>query len=284
MSRRKSRPNTVAPKLSTNRNAVDIVTPVYGHPEFLVGLVDSLQRYDAGVDWRLTLVDDRGPQQEELARLYEKFKLDSRIRVLKNAKNLGFAGSNNAGFKNGHGALLLMLNSDTYVVADGWLSGMVSEFNDHSVGIVGAKLIFFERDHPLFVEHRLRLPGRTQHAGVAFNMLGQPYHIFLGWEKTHKKVATSRKMNAVTGACLMTRRSLYEKIGGLDTAYGAGNFEDVQYCLQAKALQFDVLYRAETELYHYAGGSDNNATAKFNEQLFRLKCASLLECDEWRWW
>lgn len=259
---------------------VDIVTPVYGGAKMLHNMLESLLATEAGIPWRLWLVDDCGPEREELDKLYAEFqKKDPRIRAVRSLRNGGFAASNNRGFRQGSAALLLMLNSDILVTGPGWLKVMADEFADPQVGIVGARLLYFEDyEHP----DPERPPGKTQHAGVCFNMDGNPYHIFMGWDPEHPKVNVRREMNAVTGACLMTRRALYEQLGGLDEDYAAGNFEDVQLCLQVRAMGYKVIYQPKARLYHYSGGSGNSATARFNNSLFRLKCSKIIEYDEWR--
>lgn len=268
---------------NNQRNDVDIVTPVFGSPFFLKSMLDSIMSIDAGVHWSLTLVDDLGPDREKTDQVYTTFASDSRIRVVRNKQNIGFAATNNRGFSKGRAPLLLMLNSDILVKEQGWLAKMAGEFDNPSVGVVGARLLYFEKDHPNYEESKSRPPGKIQHAGVVFNLLGQPYHVYMGWDANHPKVTIRRSMNAVTGACLMTRRDMYFKVGGLDKDYGAGNFEDVQFCLQIRAMGKEVIYNPNATLYHYAGGSGNSTTAQFNETLFRIKCKNLLEFDEYRY-
>jgi len=278
-----SRNHNKKPNLNLSKADVDIVTPVYGSVSFLKELGDSLFKFDAGCNWTWTIVDDLGPEQDELRGVVAQFKQDTRVRYIRNNKNSGFAASNNQGFKGGNASLLLMLNSDTRIVHDRWLSYMVSEFRDPYVGVVGARLQFFpeEANYPAGED---RFPGKVQHAGVVFNIMGQPYHIFRGWDIDHQKVVTRREMNCVTGACLLTRRSLYSGLGGLNIVYGTGNFEDVEYCLSARMSGQKVIYQPMAQLWHYAGGSGNSMTARRNAQLFELRCSKIVEYDEWRYW
>ena len=258
---------------------VDIVTPVYGSPEMLAVLYESMMTIDAGVSWHWIVIDDKGPQSDLLSALYTKLRGDSRCKVILSPVNRGFAGINNDAVKRGKARLLLLLNSDTKILTPGWLKTMASEFSDKTVGCVGAKLLYFSDKDTIE-----RPAGKIQHAGVAFNLIGQAFHIFMGWESDNPKVTERREMNAVTGACLMTRRSLYEKLGGLDEQYTKGNFEDVQYCLQVRRTGHKIIYNPNVVLNHYAGGSDNTETAAYNEQLFRLKCRGITEYDDWKYY
>jgi len=242
-------------------------------------MVDSLRKFDAGIDWRLFLVDDLGPDGDELDQLYADYKKDSRIKIIRNHKNSGFAVSNNNGVSRGHSPIILLLNSDIEICEDGWLRRMTDEFSDLEVGVVGARLLYPEDS---VVPNRPA--GKIQHAGVVFNLLGQPYHIYQGWRAEHPRVIQRLEMNAVTGACLMTRRNIYQTIGGLDPIYTKGNFEDVQYCLQVRKLGGKVIYQPLVKLYHFSGGSNNSETARFNEQIFRMRCKDIIEYDEWKYW
>src|SRR3990167_4561942 len=182
-----------------NKWGVDIVTPVYGQPEFLKTMLESLLNTNPGPsDWTLTLVDDRGPGVEDV---YKEVSDHPRVHIVRNEKNLGFAGSNNAGFRLGKNPLLLMLNSDVKIIHEQWLSAMAKLFDDPAVGIVGAKLLFFEESDPLYKKSEVRPPGKIQHAGVAFNLLGNPYHVYQGWDRDHERVKNRRDYNTVTGAC-----------------------------------------------------------------------------------
>lgn len=262
------------------RSSVDIITPVFGNPDILSRLVDTIFSYGTGLDendWRWWVIDDKGPQSEKLSELYRKIKNHPCGRVIPATKNRGFAGANNEAARQGKAPYILLLNSDTMIVHDDWLKGLVEELASPTVGAVGAKLLYFEDSNDI-----LRPAGTTQHAGVAFNLIGQPYHIFKGWTPTHPKVHQRREMNAVTGACLATKRDLYWKMGGLDEDYGQGNFEDVQYCLQLRQANYKVIYAPEVCLYHFAGGSNNTAQARYNEALFQIKIGhKFAPYDEW---
>lgn len=257
---------------------VDIITPVYGSPHFLRGLAETLLKIDAGTTFHWWVIDDDGPQTGELVDLYAELRQDSRVKIIMSKKNMGFAGANNEAARRGKAPFLLLLNSDTRVRQAGWLKRMVDEFSDPQVGVVGPLLLYFDDS-----DDQGKPAGHVQHAGVVFNVLGQPWHLFMTWHPDNPRVRQRREMNAVTGACLMTRRRFYERIGGLDIAYRTGNFEDVQYCLQMRASGLKVIFTPEVELNHYGGGSGNNATARENEAVFQLKCRDIIEYDDYRY-
>jgi len=264
---------------TNNKPVVDIVMPVYGQPEFLKCCLESLYAHDAGVPYTVTLVDDVSP--DEMGWVYD-YAQSQGARVIHNRKNKGFAGTCNTGARNGKAPWVLLLNTDTLVIHDGWLAAMVDEGSDPKVGVVGCLLTFFPENHPLYVEHPLRPAGKVQHSGVCFDILGRPYHPFASWSADHPKVQQRREMNTVTGACLMARRQLWRRIGGLEESYSRGNFEDVEFCLRARLAGFKVIYTPKAHLYHFAGGSNNSETAKRNAQLFQLRMGPVVEYDEWK--
>jgi GT2 family glycosyltransferase len=264
-----------------HKPVVDIVMPVYGEPEFLKCCLESLAAYEAGVPYALTLVDDVSPV--EMGFVYA-LAGEMGARVVYHHENKGFAGACNTGARKGRAPWILLLNTDTLITHDGWLKAMVDEGKDPKVGVVGALLTFFPTDHPLYEESPIRPPKRVQHAGVVFDILGRPYHIFSGWSADHPQVWQRREMNCVTGACLMTRRKLWRRLGGLEECYSTGNFEDVEFCIQARLAGYKVVYTPTAHLHHFAGGSNNSTTAKRNARLFQLRMGQVVEFDEWRHW
>ena len=265
---------------------VDIIAVSYGKPEFLTGLYETLTAFDAGVSYNLTIVDNLSPDQAAMQPVYTMLETKPNVNIIRSPKNLGFAGGNNLGVDRSFAPYVLLLNTDIRIKHAGWLKAMTDELDaSEDIGVVGARLLFFEaNDLKSISESNVstlnRVPGRVQHAGVAFNILGQAYHIFLGWTSENIRVTQRREMNAVTGACLMTRRRLYKEIG-LNTAYGIGNFEDVEYCLHVRQKGYKIVYQPNACLYHYSGGSNNTATAQINGQLFMMRCRDLIRYDEY---
>ena len=283
MTKRKT-PRIRQPRDAHKRDKVDIIIPVYGGGRFLLECLKSLFEYNAGVEYNLVLVEDKGP---EGLTLKEAFGLaqEHGAQVIFNRENLGFAGSNNVGARVGKAPWILMLNSDTLITHDGWLKAMVSEGEqDPKVGVIGALLTFFPHEESWAPASQIRPPGTVQHAGVVFDIMRRPYHIYLGWPADHPKVAQHREMNCVTGACMMVRRTLWRRLGGLDTDYTKGNFEDVQFCMQARLAGFKVVFTPEARLHHYAGGSGNSETAQKNASLFQIKVGEYVMWDEWMYW
>lgn len=245
----------------------------------LRGTIASLRLHPTTIPWRCFLVDDMSPPEArgELDKIYGSLSGDKRFRVIKSRENLGFAGANNKGAACGYAPFILLLNSDVRVTGR-WLELLVKEMDDPKVGVVGSRLVFF----PERFNDPHRPAGRAQHAGVAFNIERAPYHIMIGWPADDVRVMQKREMQAMTGACFLTRRMLWQKIGGLNLVYSKGNFEDVEYCLHVQHLGFKVVYLPTPLIYHYGGGSDNYQTADRNLTIFKQRCFQVVVFDDYK--
>lgn len=296
MAKRKSRPQKEQPTL-------DIVIPVYGQATLLQLCLEALpdaalrpfeaqdaQAQDAAGDtcYHVILVDDCGPEQDELGAVYKS--LNGHSRLIKNKVNSGFARTVNAGVAHGKAPFILLLNSDC-VLEPGAIPAMLKEFEDSAVGVVGCKL--------LFADNRWGASeGKIQHAGIVRNAYGQLVHVNLGWSADHPKVNERREMQMVTGACLMTRRKVWQQVtaeyrkygdpttGALNEVYDKGVYEDAEMCLAARAHGYKVIYTPDAVGRHYVGASITGAKEAFplqrNALIFGARCGHLVEFDEWR--
>lgn len=269
---------------------LDIIIPVFGRPDLLARCLASLPQAAHGIDYRLYLVDDKGPDQERLREIYGN--LNGTSRVVYNESNSGFARSVNRGVKLSTSPIVLILNSDVEIQPDG-LHGMLAEFDDPAVGVVGCKLLF-----PPQSTDPTRPAGKIQHAGLAVNFKGQMTHVNIGWSADHPKVNERRNMQAVTGACLMTRRDTWKAVlgaykqsgdptgGAFNEVYGAGTFEDIEYCFAARSVGYQVIYTPNAWGYHHVGASvlqdGGGYPLQRNEMIFKARCGALLAWDEWR--
>jgi GT2 family glycosyltransferase/glycosyltransferase involved in cell wall biosynthesis len=171
-----------------------------------------------------------------------------RITVLTNKENGGFAVSCNQGAHAARGELILFLNNDT-IPQPGWIEPLITAVGDGGGDICGARLLYPD--------------GRCQHAGIAFDERGLGYHIFGGFPGDADPVMERRWMQAVTGACMVMKKTLFIELGGFDDGFRNG-FEDVDFCLRAGRMGTRILYVPESTVIHYAeqslGRKDNDRT------------------------
>jgi len=263
--------------------ALDVVVPVFGRPDMLGPCLDSLIATSGQISYRLFLVDDKSPKPDEMEPIYKKFGALPGVTILRNDENLGFPKTVNRGVKDGFAPLVLLLNSDIRL-QEGCLQAMMAEFADARTGVVGARLLFPSTDDPT------RPSGKLQHAGMYFNLHGEPRHTLIGWRADHPKANKRRDdLQTVTGALLMTRRHLWEKIKGFSEVYGTGTYEDVEYCVQVKHAGFNVVYQPKATALHRVGASAEISPQKGfdlgrNHSIFMVRNSNLIQWDEFLFW
>jgi O-antigen biosynthesis protein len=166
-----------------------------------------------------------------------------RLRVVEFSRPFNFSEKINAGAVHSRGEHLLLLNDDVEVVTPNWIERMVMYSQLPEIGAVGGKLLLED--------------GRLQHGGVGFEG-GLPGHPYYGWPGDApgygNGLRVARNLLAVTGACLMTRREIFDRIGGFSPTYPV-NYNDVDYCLKLRAEGKRVVFDPDLVLYHFESSS-----------------------------
>lgn len=260
---------------------IDICIPVLGQFELLEKCLNSLPDAFEDVSYRVFIHDnDTLLPMDEKQTFYGKFP----VKVNYGKKNYGYPIACNLAAKRGTNKLIFLLNSDVEMFP-GSGKRMVEYFrNDEDLGILGMKLYFPES---VSYEHQQARPaGKIQHYGIGFNIQARPYHQFVGWSKDNPKVMKPIEPTAVTGAALMIRRSLWNKIGGYDPAYGVGTYEDCQLSFEVRDLGKKVMIYPDCEAYHYANATALHYQIGFpletNHQIFYNRWVNKLEWSDGR--
>lgn len=189
----------------------------------------------------LIVVTQDGPLDDEQMKAARHLQLDSRVRVkLLNKPTFNYSLANNFAAAHTDGEFLCLLNDDVSTINGNWLDQMAAIFSDASTGIVGAKLYYPN----MTVQHGgviMGLAGLVEHAS-RFLPRGEPGY---AW-----RAALDQEFSCVTGACLLVRRSTFDKVGGLDEGLPTG-FNDVDFCLRVRKLGYSVVLAASIELIHH---------------------------------
>ena len=259
------------------RDLLDIVIPVYGKLDFLEKCLDCIPSAAGDISYHI-YIHDNGSTPEEKG-FYKTLAGDKNITVMQTKRNLGFPVACNMAAKKGNSPLLFFLNDDCFLEPNA-ISEMVKELDDPKVGVVGAKLLF-----PDDTPHGPA--GMVQHVGIELNIRAELYHQFIGWTPNNPKVLAKTEAMAVTGAALMTRRILWNKVGGFWPGYGAGTHEDVELCLKIRDLGYNIRICQTAIGYHWV-----SATALLhgvgypmqqNKNLFMSRMSDKLVYSEWIW-
>ncbi len=190
-----------------------------------------------------------------------------RLRLLPYAHPFNFADKINLGALAGDGEHILMLNDDMEVVTPDWIERLVMYSAHPRIGAVGAKLLFGD--------------GRLQHVGVMVRDT-MPGHLFRGFAGDYggyaNVVRVANNYTAVTGACLMTPRELFEEVGGLSLQFPL-SFNDVDYCLKLRSLGQRVVYDPDTVLFHFESSSRSPDVSDWERALLeqRWRHATLVD-------
>jgi len=238
---------------------------------------------DNGTPPWISNVDDKEISPKEMAKPIKELLRPNHDRFMRLEQNIGYPGGVNKAVKAGRSPLILILTADVFL-EPGAIHKMVTVMDNPDVGVVGAKLLF-----PLNMESPHGPGGMVQHAGLAFDIRGNSYHVFLGWSPDNPRVNVRHDMAAVTGACFMTRRNLWQQIGGFDPQYGLGTYEDMDYCFSIRAMGKKIIFEPTIVGYHLVSGAKlQGANAQgfnipVNKTIFRGKWARALAWDEWRY-
>jgi GT2 family glycosyltransferase len=209
---------------------VSVVVPVHGNAGLTRRCLD-LVLSDLPPGAEVVVVDDAST--DETPQVLESF--GERIRALRVEENGGFARACNAGAATATGELLVFFNNDTEP-RPGWLEALVAYAErEPAAAAVGAKLVY--------------PTGTVQHAGVVFGQDGYPHNLYAGLPEDHPAVNRSRRLQAVTAACMLVRRQDFERAGGFDEGY-ENSLEDVDLCLRIGAEGGEVHYCHEAVVVH----------------------------------
>jgi GT2 family glycosyltransferase/glycosyltransferase involved in cell wall biosynthesis len=225
---------------------VSIVIPVYNHFRHTLTCLRSLAANPGTVPFEAIVVDD-GSADETPQRLADI----AGIRVHCNPANLGFIGACNAGAALARGEYLLFLNNDT-AVTEGWLEALVDTFVQRAdCGLAGAKLVYPD--------------GRLQEAGGIVFRDGSGWNYGRFGDPRDCAHAYLREVDYCSGAAILLRRGLFERLGGFDAHYAPAYYEDTDLAFKVRAAGLKVYYQPAAAVVHFEGvtsGTDTGSGTK----------------------
>ncbi len=221
---------------------VTIIIPTKNRVDMLEKTLNSVLEKTDYPDLEVILVDNGS--DKSTWDYYQKYQADERLDILDFSQPFNFSAANNYGAQRAAGEFLLFLNNDIQALTPDWLEEMVRWAELPEIGVVGAKL--------------LTPRGTIQHAGVIMGMGAYAGHIFLEAPGDESGLFGSvnwyRDYSAVTGACMMMRRKVFEETGGFDENYDLA-LSDVEICLRIRARGYRILYTPFARLVHYEGST-----------------------------
>ncbi len=219
---------------------VSIIIPNKDSVKYLKRAINSILK-STYKNYEIIIIENNSTKKSTF-KYYDEIK--SFAKIIKYEGEFNYSKINNFGVKYANGEYLLLLNNDIKVITNDWLEEMLSICQREDVGIVGAKLLYSDKT--------------VQHAGVVVGMGGIAGHVNrLIADKNpgyFGRVAVINNYSAVTAACLMTKKDLYEKVEGLDEKFKVA-FNDVDFCMKIRQLQKLIVYTPFARLFHYESKS-----------------------------
>jgi GT2 family glycosyltransferase len=243
---------------------ISIIIPMRDRVELLVRCVQSIVRETSYSPYEIVIVDNDSETEQARA-----FLAGTKHRVLNYQGPFNFSAINNFAVEQTENPWLLFLNNDTEVIDGDWLSTMAEHIQRPEVGAVGPRLLY---------------PDDTvQHGGIVVGVGGIAEHAFRGFPAESpgvcRQLQVTRNYSAVTGACLMTRRDVFKKIGGFDEERLPVTFSDVDLCLKIRRAGYLIVYTPFARLYHHESGTRRLSVEPRETGVMRERWPALLDYD-----
>ena len=244
---------------------VSLLIPTRDEYAILSRCISSILNKTTYPNYEILVLDNQSRDSRTLDYL-KSIQDEKRIRVVQYNHPFNFSAINNFGASQARGRVLGLLNNDVEVISPGWLTEMVSHAMRPKTGCVGAKLYYPD--------------GRIQHAGVILGIGGVAGHSHKYFQKSSpgyfSRLFLTQNLSAVTGACLLVRRKVFDQVNGLDEENLAIAFNDVDFCLEVQQAGYRNLWTPYAELIHHEsisrGGEDSTEKVeRFNREIGYMK-------------
>ena len=218
---------------------VSIIIPNKDQKEILERCIESVIQKTDYKNYEIIIVENNSTTNE-IFEYYKTIEQRENIRVVIWKDKFNYSAINNFGVKYANGEYLLFLNNDIEVIRENWLSEMLANVQRKEVGIVGAKLLYPD--------------NMVQHAGVIIGMGGIAGHPLSRHPADDcgyfARGIIQQNLNAVTAACMLTKKEVYEKVKGFEEKLAVA-FNDIDLCLKVRKAGYLIVYDPEALLYHH---------------------------------
>ena len=223
---------------------VTILIPNYNEAKTLKTCINSVLKLTTYKNYEIVVIENNSTE-DSIFKYYKELENEEKVKVIYYPdKGYNYAKIMNYGVKNTDGEYIVQLNNDTELITPDWLEKMLGMNQREDVGAVGVKLYYPD--------------GTIQHAGTIIGVYGVAGHVFKGlYKNTHGYFAREshiQNLSAVTAACMMAKRSIYEKVGYMDEDFAVA-FNDIDFCLKIIESGKLIVYNPFVELKHYESKS-----------------------------
>lgn len=218
---------------------ISVIIPNKDEKEMLQKCLESIQAKTTYENYEIIVVENNS-KTGEIFSYYKEIDGRNGVHVVYWDREFNYSAINNFGVEKASGEYLLFLNNDVEIISENWLEELLGHCQREKTGIAGARLYY---------------PDDTiQHAGIVIGIGGVAGSVFVGQKRSHTgymhREALQQDLSAVTAACMMVRRPVFEAAGGFEEKLAVA-FNDVDLCLKVRELGYLVVYDPYAELYHY---------------------------------
>ena len=253
---------------------VSVIIPNKDEKETLQTCLEMLEKNTGYQNFEIIIVENNSTT-DEIFRYYKELSGNRKIHLLRWGKEFNYSAINNFAAAHAKGEYLLLLNNDTEVITPDWMEELLMYAQREDVGAVGCKLYYADRT----IQHAGVVIGLGAHRTAGHSHYRMPRQN-LGYMG---RLCYAQDVSAVTGACLLVKKSLYEAVEGLDEGF-AVSLNDVDFCLKLRERGLLNVFTPFAELYHYESVSrgldtDGEKAARYNAESakFREKWKEVLE-------
>jgi O-antigen biosynthesis protein len=250
--------------LPPERPLVSIIVPTRDKADLLARCADGVLTRTDYAPLELVIVDNDS-EEPETHRAFARLTQDPRVRILRHPGTFNYSAINNHAVQEARGSIVVLMNNDIDVISPEWLEEMVSHAIRPEIGAVGAKLLYPD--------------GRVQHAGVFLGVGGLAGHLHQRIDRadfgSFGRAILTGTVSAVTAACLVIRKSVFEEVGGLDAVNLAVAYSDVDLCLKIREHGYRNVWTPFAELYHLESASRGSDESPRNIERFRKEADHL---------
>ncbi|MGL5153152.1 MAG: glycosyltransferase family 2 protein [Clostridium sp.] len=243
---------------------VSIIIPNKDQVDTLKKCINSILKRSTYTNYEIVIAENNSTEEKTFA-YYDEIQKHNNIKVVTWKSGFNYSAINNFAVNESTGEMIILLNNDIEIISNKWIEEMLMHAQRKEVGIVGAKL-YYEDD-------------TIQHAGVILGIggvAGHSHKYFHRAEDGHVgRLKVIQNLSAVTAACLMVRRDVYNEVEGLDEEFKVA-FNDVDFCMKVRDKGYNVIFTPYAEMYHYESksrGSEDTPEKieRFNGEIARFE-------------
>ena len=255
---------TLTYSLPSELPKVSIIIPTRDGMDVLKPCIDTLLSVTDYDNYEIIILDNGSKKPETLCYLKD-LSLKPNIKIVRDEGEFNYSRINNLAVSHASGEFICLLNNDIEIIEKDWLAEMVSIGIQQDVGCVGAKLLYPD--------------GTIQHAGVILGLGGYAAHSHRGINGNDAgyfcRAQLRQQLSAVTGACLLIRREIFDQVGGLDEGFQVA-YNDVDFCLRVQALGYRNIYTPFATLIHHESKTRGEDTSSKKAKRFDQEKSLLL--------